>query len=107
MRYTDEQAAAIAARGENLLLSAAAGSGKTATLVERVMQLTMEGADVDTMLVVTFTRAAAAGNARIFFLQPREKGILAAHKIHVFFAIVFLNEIHNLAKIFGFFTLGF
>jgi ATP-dependent helicase/nuclease subunit A len=61
MRYTDEQAAAIAARGENLLLSAAAGSGKTATLVERVMQLTMEGADIDTMLVVTFTRAAAAG----------------------------------------------
>lgn len=61
MRYTDEQAAAIAARGENLLLSAAAGSGKTATLVERVMQLTMEGADVDSMLVVTFTRAAAAG----------------------------------------------
>ena len=61
MRYTDEQSAAIAQRGTNLLLSAAAGSGKTATLVERVMQLTMEGADVDTMLVVTFTRAAAAG----------------------------------------------
>ena len=61
MRYTDEQAAAIAARGENLLLSAAAGSGKTATLVERVMQIAMEGADIDTMLVVTFTRAAAAG----------------------------------------------
>ena len=61
MRYTDEQAAAIAARGENLLLSAAAGSGKTATLVERVTQLALEGANVDEMLVVTFTRAAASG----------------------------------------------
>ena len=61
MRFTDEQVAAIAARDENLLLSAAAGSGKTATLVERVMELAMEGTDVDTMLVVTFTRAAAAG----------------------------------------------
>ncbi|MGI6239430.1 MAG: UvrD-helicase domain-containing protein [Christensenellales bacterium] len=60
MRFTDEQQQAIEARGENLLLSAAAGSGKTATLVERVLQLTVEGADIDRMLVVTFTRAAAA-----------------------------------------------
>ncbi len=60
MRLTDEQQRAVEARGENLLLSAAAGSGKTATMVERVLQLAAEGADVDRMLVVTFTRAAAA-----------------------------------------------
>ena len=61
MRYTDEQILAIEKRGASLLLSAAAGSGKTATLVERITRLVQEGADVDTMLVVTFTRAAAAG----------------------------------------------
>ncbi len=60
MRLTDEQQRAVEARDENLLLSAAAGSGKTATMVERVLRLAAEGADVDRMLVVTFTRAAAA-----------------------------------------------
>ena len=61
MRFTDEQRAAIEKRGSNLLLSAAAGSGKTATLVERILRLVTEGTDVDSLLVVTFTRAAAAG----------------------------------------------
>ena len=61
MRWTEEQARAIEARGGNLLLSAAAGSGKTTVLVERVLRLILEdGADVDRMLVVTFTRAAAS-----------------------------------------------
>ncbi len=60
MRWTEEQQRAIDARGTNLLLSAAAGSGKTTVLVERVLQLVAEGADVDRMLIVTFTRAAAA-----------------------------------------------
>ena len=60
-RWTDEQLRAIEARGSNILLSAAAGSGKTTVLVERVMRLIAdEGADVDRMLVVTFTRAAAS-----------------------------------------------
>ena len=60
MPWTEEQQAAIEARGTNLLLSAAAGSGKTTVLVERVLRLVAEGADIDRMLVVTFTRAAAA-----------------------------------------------
>ena len=60
-RWTQEQLAAIEARGGNLLLSAAAGSGKTTVLVERVMRMVAEeGVDVDRMLVVTFTRAAAS-----------------------------------------------
>ena len=59
--WTAEQLRAIEARGTNLLLSAAAGSGKTTVLVERVLRLILEdGADVDRMLVVTFTRAAAS-----------------------------------------------
>ena len=58
-KWTDEQLSAIEARGENLLLSAAAGSGKTTVLVERVLRLVLEdGADVDRMLVVTFTMTA-------------------------------------------------
>ena len=59
--WTDEQLRAIEARGSSILLSAAAGSGKTTVLVERVLRLIAEdGADVDRMLVVTFTRAAAS-----------------------------------------------
>ena len=59
-RWTDEQLAAIDSRGENLLLAAAAGSGKTTVMVERVLQLIREGAGIDEMLIVTFTRASAA-----------------------------------------------
>ncbi len=59
-RWTEEQLAAIEARGENLLLAAAAGSGKTTVMVERILSLIAEGAGVDEMLIVTFTRASAA-----------------------------------------------
>lgn len=56
-----EQQRAMAARGRNLLVSAAAGSGKTYTLVERIITSIMEGAyNIDELLVVTFTNAAAA-----------------------------------------------
>ncbi|MGX8705916.1 MAG: UvrD-helicase domain-containing protein, partial [bacterium] len=59
--WTDEQLRAIESQGGNILLSAAAGSGKTTVLVERVLRLIAEaGAEVDHMLVVTFTRAAAS-----------------------------------------------
>jgi ATP-dependent helicase/nuclease subunit A len=60
-RWTMEQQQAISLRGTNLLVSAAAGSGKTAVLIERVVQLVLEDhIDIDRLLVVTFTRAAAA-----------------------------------------------
>ncbi len=60
-KWTEEQLRAIEARRSSVLLSAAAGSGKTTVLVERVLRLvTEDGADVDRMLVVTFTRAAAS-----------------------------------------------
>lgn len=58
--WTSEQKQAISLRGLNLLVAAAAGSGKTAVLVERVIQLLLQdNADIDKMLVVTFTKAAA------------------------------------------------
>ena len=62
-RWTDEQLAAIQTRGANLLVSAAAGSGKTAVLVERIIEKITDEAhpvDIDRLLVVTFTNAAAA-----------------------------------------------
>lgn len=59
--WTDAQREAFTARGSHLLVSAAAGSGKTAVLVERIIRLvTEEKKDVDRILVVTFTRAAAS-----------------------------------------------
>lgn len=59
--WTPEQQAAITHRGSDLLISAAAGAGKTAVLVERVIKLIIEdGVDVEDILVVTFTDAAAA-----------------------------------------------
>jgi len=61
MQWTGEQRRAIEARGANILLSAAAGSGKTTVLVERVLQLVSSGeTHIDRMLIVTFTRAASA-----------------------------------------------
>ncbi|HSL86890.1 MAG TPA: UvrD-helicase domain-containing protein, partial [Bacteroidales bacterium] len=59
--WTQEQLDAITSRGSNLLVSAAAGSGKTAVLVERIIQMiTKDKIDIDALLVVTFTNAAAA-----------------------------------------------
>ncbi len=60
MKWTDPQQAAIDARNDSVLVSAAAGSGKTAVLVARVVKLLEEGGSIDRMLIVTFTRAAAA-----------------------------------------------
>ena len=60
MDWTIQQQKAIDSREKNLLVAAAAGSGKTAVLVERITQMALEGKfDVDKMLIVTFTNAAA------------------------------------------------
>ena len=58
--WTKEQQEAIEARGTNLLVSAAAGSGKTAVMIERIYRLIAEGESIDRMMVVTFTNMAAA-----------------------------------------------
>lgn len=60
--WTEEQQKVIYARDCNILVSAAAGSGKTAVLVERILQRILDKnrpVDIDRLLVVTFTRAAA------------------------------------------------
>ena len=58
--WTTQQLQAIDAANPTILVSAAAGSGKTAVLVERIVQLIRGGFHLDRMLIVTFTKAAAA-----------------------------------------------
>ncbi len=61
-KWTREQQAAISEKGCNLLVAAAAGAGKTAVLVERIIRKIIdenEPVDIDSLLVVTFTNAAA------------------------------------------------
>ncbi|KUK81798.1 MAG: ATP-dependent helicase/nuclease subunit A, partial [Pelotomaculum thermopropionicum] len=76
-RWTDEQKEAIYSRGGNLLVSAAAGAGKTTVLVERIIRLVTDPAqqvDIDRLLIVTFTNAAAS--------EMRERiGRALAHEI--------------------------
>lgn len=61
MDYTKDQQKAIDVRGKNILVAAAAGSGKTRVLVERIIKQLMERElSIDELLVVTFTSAAAA-----------------------------------------------
>lgn len=60
IQWTDEQKRAIYTRDKNILVSASAGSGKTTVMIERIVQLLKEGAQLNDMLICTFTRAAAA-----------------------------------------------
>ena len=63
VKFTDSQRAAIDSRSGALLVAAAAGSGKTRVLVERLMSRVTDGenpVDIDNFLVITYTKAAAA-----------------------------------------------
>ena len=58
-RWTEEQLKAIETEGTNIIVSAGAGSGKTAVLTERVIRKLKKGIDIDSLLILTFTKAAA------------------------------------------------
>ena len=58
--YSNEQLLAINSKGQNIIVSAGAGSGKTAVLTERIRQTLQSGVRADQLLVLTFTNAAAA-----------------------------------------------
>ena len=73
MNWTKEQEDAIYKKNSNILVAAAAGSGKTAVLVERIIQKILnDGIDIDKLLVVTFTNAAAS--------EMRERVLEAIYK---------------------------
>ena len=60
MGWTKEQQQAIDEKGKNIIVSAGAGSGKTAVLTARTMRILKEGTHINELLVLTFTKAAAA-----------------------------------------------
>lgn len=60
MAWTKEQEEAITKRGESIIVSAGAGSGKTAVLSERILTFCKNGGDIRRVLVLTFTEAAAS-----------------------------------------------
>ena len=73
VKWTDEQKQAIYEKDSNILVAAAAGSGKTAVLVERIInKIINEKIDIDKLLVVTFTNAAAS--------EMRERVLNAIYK---------------------------
>ena len=73
VKWTKEQLQAIEKNGNNILVAAAAGSGKTAVLVERIInKIINEKIDIDKLLIVTFTNAAAS--------EMREKILEALYK---------------------------
>ena len=73
MDWTKEQKDAITKKDSNILVAAAAGSGKTAVLVERIIRkIVNDGIDIDKLLVVTFTSAAAS--------EMRERVLEAIYK---------------------------
>ena len=66
-KLTPQQQQAVNDRGGNLLVSAAAGSGKTKVLVDRLMKYIMDPMDpanIDDFLIITYTKAAATQMAR-------------------------------------------
>ncbi len=113
--WTEEQKQVIEERGKDLLVSAAAGSGKTAVLTERIISLITDRehpADIDRMLVLTFTEAAAGemkdriGKAlrRILEEEPdneavRRQSIFIDHAhistVHSFCSYVIRNYFHS------------
>ena len=57
--WTEDQTKAIQNEGKNIIVSAGAGSGKTAVLTERVLRKLREGININELLILTFTKAAA------------------------------------------------
>jgi ATP-dependent helicase/nuclease subunit A len=72
--WNDRQQRAIDMRGCSVAVSAAAGSGKTSVLAERVLRLIEEGEDIERMLIVTFTNLAAGEMKERIFRRLQEAG---------------------------------
>ena len=80
MKFSIDQELAISAKGENYLISAGAGSGKTAVLTERIYRIAKEEKTLDKFLVLTFTNLAASemkNRVRVKLLDDEETLSLA------------------------------
>lgn len=83
MRWTKDQEKAITAPVSNLLVTAAAGAGKTQVLSGRILRRVQEGVDIDRILVITFTRAAAAEMKERIGRQLEEAAAKAGENQHL------------------------
>ena len=88
MKWSINQQDAINTRGKNILVSAAAGSGKTAVLTQRIVDIIIkEKISIDSMLILTFTKAAANEmksriQSRLYkYLQENSKDIHIKNQI--------------------------
>ena len=96
VRFTKEQQQVIDLRNRNILVSAAAGSGKTAVLVERIItRLTKDASplNVDQLLIVTFTEAAAS---KSFFLSS------STDSVNFFFLTTLFDSTKESSSLFNF-----
>jgi len=73
-QWNEHQRMAIDARGKSVVVSAAAGSGKTSVLTERVLRLIEEGEDIENMLIVTFTNLAASEMRERIYKRLQDAG---------------------------------
>jgi len=73
-QWNERQKSAIDMRGKSVVVSAAAGSGKTSVLSERVLRLIEEGEDIENMLIVTFTNLAASEMRERIYKRLQEAG---------------------------------
>jgi len=100
MSWTREQNQAINIRDCNLLVAAAAGSGKTSVLVERILKRILpdnadvKGIDVDRMLIVTFTRAASAEMRERIYSSIQEKMDIGGDSARLFEQQALLGKAH-------------
>lgn len=76
MAWTEEQNEAIHRRGESIIVSAGAGSGKTAVLSERILDYCLNGGDIRRVLVLTFTEAAASEMKERIRKKLKDNGLL-------------------------------
>lgn len=75
MKWTTEQQLAIDLSGSNIIVSAGAGSGKTAVLSERVLQKVLNGVDIRKILILTFTNEAAGEMAQRIRKKIKKSGL--------------------------------
>lgn len=91
--WTPQQQQAIEAQGSNLLVAASAGSGKTAVLVQRILHIIIhQKVDIDRLLVVTFTQAAAAEMRERISTALMETIEKDGHDLHLRKQLLLLNH---------------
>ena len=84
MKWTAEQEEAIYKDGSNIIVSAGAGSGKTAVLSERVIRKLKEGVDIRNILMLTFTNEAAGEMANRIRKKNKEGKVKRTTRIFGF-----------------------